>query len=295
MTPEQPAGIGHNNPPIAEVVAELFAPHAERVRPWVEAAGRVPDIADPETADKAVSLAARLAKEVKDIDKVRADAKQPYLEASRAIDGYAKTIITDVDAARGAVTAKLNAWQSELGRRERIERERREAEERAWREEAARIEREAREAEERARREAEEARLREIEADPEHQRQAAAKRAELERQAREAEQRRVDAELAAQRAADEAEARRRQEAAAKPTQLRSEYGAVASQRTITEYEVADAAKLGLWLMKNNPEALSDALLKIAGPMAKAAKVKPGEDRIPGLRAVARTTTVVKGS
>lgn len=195
MDTEQPAGIGHNNPPIAEVVAELFAPHADRVRPWVEAAGRVPDIDNPATAADAVTLAARLAAEWDDVDAQRKAVKAPHLDAGRIVDAAAAGIASDLEAAQNLVVAKVRAWMDRTGQ----------------------------------------------------------------------------------------------------SRINSEYGAAIYTREIVDYSVADARALGYWLMQHNPDALSDALLKIAGPMAKAMKVKPGEDRIPGLRAVARTTTVVKGS
>lgn len=186
----------------------------ERRDKLLAAAERAPEVIDDEdTAQKVSDFVKQLTALVKAAEAKRVDAKEPYLEGGRGIDGFFKSISDPVGKAKWRVEQVLAVFL-----RAKEERARRE------REEAARLAREEQERKARA-------------------------AWELGQKIRD-EQELADA-IAAEKAAKTAtaEAEKAQKAAdAKPAELsrtRGDYGAVASLRTYWTFRDLDRAQLDL--------------------------------------------------
>lgn len=139
-----------------------ITPEAEAQRNTiVEAAKRIVAVTDSDSCDLAQSRIKALATVRNAVEKSRNEVKKPVLELGRHIDGIAKDfvgIVIEEEARLGSLVNAYAAEQQRIARerqleaereRQRIERERHEAEMAAQRE-AARIERERMEAERRA-------------------------------------------------------------------------------------------------------------------------------------------------
>ena len=101
-------------------------------------------ITTPERADEAATLLRQIQETAAALEARRKEVKQPFLEAGSKIDGVCKAPAMTLEAARTAIRGKLAAWQAE---QDRIARDN----ERRRQEELARLEKERRDAEERAR------------------------------------------------------------------------------------------------------------------------------------------------
>lgn len=125
------APIGHNlrdelSIEIEEALAEFEARFAARSGEAERAF-----VTDDDSAGRAATLAKVLADISKGAERRRVEIKEPYLAASRKIDGAFVTFIESVETVRKKVIGLIGAYQRELERRALEERQRlaREAEE----------------------------------------------------------------------------------------------------------------------------------------------------------------------
>lgn len=213
------AELGHNRAPddadpLRERLADEHASITDRRDELLAAVERVPEvIEDDDTAGRAADFIKQLTACHKNAESTRVAEKEPYLAASRAVDGWFKKITEPLAKAKKTVEARLTVYQRKKADEERRARE------------AA--ERQAREAAEKARKEAEE------------------------RAAALAEESDLDAAVAAEEAANHAaeaaaEAERAADAkAAELSRTRGDYGAVASLRTHWTFRDLDRDKIAL--------------------------------------------------
>lgn len=256
---EQVRGIGDNLGAIPggeilrEYLADSNAALIHRRDELIEAAGRIPEI-DDNVARLVTDFVRQVTACAKAAEGARVAAKEPYLEGSRAVDGFYRMITDPLDKVKREVERRLTVYL-----RAKAEAERREREERA------RVEREEAE---RSRREAEEAERRL--ADENSLRQAIVADA----RAKEAEANRVKAE------------REAQAKAADLSRTRGEFGAVSSLRTYWTFADIDRDALDL-------EALR-AHLPIAGLEAAVRSfVRAGGRELRGVRIFETTDAVVR--
>ena len=218
------------------------------------AAARVPAIDDEDIARKVTDFVKQLGALVKASEAKRTDAKEPYLEGGRSVDGFFKAITDPVDKAKKAVEKKLTEYareKAEQERRDRLEQERL-----------------AREAAELARREAEE------------KAKTAADAASLD-DAIEAESKAESAQADLVKAAAAADAK-----AAELSRTRGEYGAVSSLRTQWVFGDIDRASLDL-------EALRPYLPLVGIETAIRAFIKAGGRELKGTSIYETTNVVVR--
>jgi hypothetical protein len=148
ITPLAPAG--HNNPPVdlhaalepralAAMIAAALARHTAATAALLAeyqrfAATTAAGIADDATDARAVEFAADIKIELDNTDATRAEIKAPVLAAQKAIDGAARVIADQLDAARTEVQRRHTAYL--IAKDTRIRAEAREAaaraEEAAW-------------------------------------------------------------------------------------------------------------------------------------------------------------------
>lgn len=300
--------IGHNNPPqpmdvmapvkpLAEQLAEDHAALLDRAKAIAGMAERLPNACeDDETASKlteAIKSATACAKALEDARKA---AKQPHLDAGKAVDSFFANRVLPVDGVKTKMGALLTAYQRKQEEAERKRLEAIAAEERRLAREAEAAAREA----ERVAREAAQAEARrqaEARAIIERQQGEARRKAEAEEAARrEAERQRLAAEQAeADRAREaarvaKAEATEAKEAASAPaaelTRARSDLGAVGSLRTTWHYEVTDEAAVPREYLTVDPA-------KIKAAMKAATKGGKCALKVPGVRVYSETNTVVR--
>lgn len=146
-----PAHIGHNKPPIEEIVPEEFRAELLRERPdflttldkYVDAAERA-HAEDDDGLKKCGDLVNGYRAILKHIDATHKTVKQPYLDGGRAVDAEKNALTARVNEAKGKVEKIGNDYVAKREAALRAERERIAEQERA----AARA---AMEAEERAR------------------------------------------------------------------------------------------------------------------------------------------------
>lgn len=117
------AGIGHNNPPLHELLAEETASLRERAEALTAAAGRA-FVEDGETAQRATLLAAQVKAHIKAVDAAREARKAPFLEGERTVDAHFGAIKKALDDAAAKVTAMINAYLQAEKRKADAERKR---------------------------------------------------------------------------------------------------------------------------------------------------------------------------
>lgn len=152
-----PAIIGHNKPPLEEIIPEEFRAELLRERPEfldklrdaVEAAGRAQAI-DDETLGRCGDLVNVYRAILKHIDATHKAVKEPYLQGGRLVDAEKKTLTERVEDAKRKVEAIGNAFVAKRQAEQRAEQERIAAEQRAAAERAAAAERERERAEQEA-------------------------------------------------------------------------------------------------------------------------------------------------
>ncbi|WP_085905865.1 hypothetical protein [Kiloniella majae] len=114
----QTPGIGDNFPP-SDI--ELLNAHLKeknegiegRVSELYEAAHRVPDIKDADTADKVTVLIKQISKAGSNADKSRKEDKAPFLESGKTVDAFYKPFGEMLSKAKKVAGAKLTAYQVE--------------------------------------------------------------------------------------------------------------------------------------------------------------------------------------
>lgn len=263
--PMQPAAavpvMGHNKPPLEEVIPEEFKAELLREKPefltrldqLVEAADRARATNDEELG-RCGDLVNGYRKLLNHINATHKAVKEPYLQGGRLVDAEKNALAERVNEAKAKVEGIGNAYEAERSARQRAERERIAAEQRAAAEAAARAEREQRQAEEealRAQREAANA----------EERAAAEQRA-----------------AAAARAAEEAMAAAAlaPAAAAKAEPVRSDAGSTVSGKQEWKSEVTDYT-VAFMAVEDNPkvrEAIDKAVANL---------VRAGKRQIEGVR------------
>lgn len=226
-----PAGIGHNQPPDdIELLRERLDAQTldlqRRIDDLSSAEKRLPEVTDDASAGDAADFVKMATAAIKDADAKRVDAKEPFLKAGRAVDGFFKGLSDPLDGLRRRVEQRITVY---LRAKEARERAAREAEARRLREEAEAREREAR----------------------------ALQRAKLDEEA--ARRREEAAASAAEANAVEAKVER-----AKPADLsrtRGDMGSVASLRRMWVGKIDDVRKVDLEALRPyiRPDAIQKAL------------------------------------
>ncbi len=255
-TEQQTPGPGHNQPPeivkseqtrqdvinyatdpkvILGALAEATTDLKTRFADLMSASDRVPaTIEDADNETKIIDYIRMLNAGIKDVEGRRKAAKDPYLMAGKAVDGYFKRMSDFLGDVKRIAGAKLTDYQRRKAEEERV---RRAEEERLAREDADR------------RREAEEVRLK-----VEHERQEEEARLKVEEDEDEpdfpvVEQDERTAEAAAEvHAADqkaEDAAKAASATAAERSRGRGEFGAVGSLRTTWAFEITDPSSIPL--------------------------------------------------
>jgi hypothetical protein len=135
------AGIGHNNPPINEVLKDQYKEMIWQIKRLEDAAfdlpSRIESDAQVESVQGFVQKARPLLKQVED---TRTREKEPHLSAGRTVDLFFKSLSDGLTRALSDVQARVNAYTAAKLEAERV---RREQEARALREEAEKARREA--------------------------------------------------------------------------------------------------------------------------------------------------------
>lgn len=209
ITP-QVIGIGHNRPPLKDMLRDQFTALTARVEQLLGSASRAPQsVEDDETLGKMGDLIKSITACAKNAEASRVSEKEPFLAAGREVDGFFKPLSDSLDKAKKRLEAPCGVYLRAKADAERKARE-----------DAERV---AREAAERALREAQEA---------------------------EAARRQSDSAAALDRAvAAEEAARQAQKAAeAKPAEMartRGEMGSVATLRTSWDAEITDFSAIPL--------------------------------------------------
>ena len=220
----------HNRPPdpiedLRAQLAETHGPLAQRKDDLIAMGERAPaSVDDEDTAAKIADAIKACAAFAKNATAARVAAKEPYLAAGRAVDGWFAALADPVDKVKSRLTALLTDYHKRVAAAERTRREAEAAELRRQQQEAERQRQEA----ERLAREA----------------RAAARRAEDDKAAAVAERLRAeqearDAKAAADKARAEAE-KAASVAAEKPAEMsrqRTDLGAVASLRRTWKFRV----------------------------------------------------------
>jgi hypothetical protein len=254
--------LHHNNPPadllvgdaLRDKLAEESGDLIRRRDDLLAAAGRIPAIDSDDIAGRVSDFIKQLTALSKMAESKRTDAKEPYLEGGRNIDGFFKAITDPVGKIKIMIERRLTDYLREKEARERREREERE--------------RLARETAEKARREAE-ARARAL-----------------------ADEQSLQAAIAAEKAAETASAdlvKAAQAAEARPAVLsrtRGEYGAVSSLRTQWVFDEIDREELDLEALRFHIPA--DGLEK-----AVRSFIKAGGRELRGTRIYETTAAVVR--
>ncbi|MFM8745577.1 MAG: hypothetical protein ACKOED_02770, partial [Aestuariivirga sp.] len=126
--------IGHNSPPpdlllggalrdrLAEENGQLIARRDE----LLAAAARIPAIDSDDVAGRVSDYIKQLTALTKAAESKRTDAKEPYLEGGRNIDGFFRAITDPVAKAKTAIERRLTDYLREKEARARREREERE-------------------------------------------------------------------------------------------------------------------------------------------------------------------------
>lgn len=221
-------GLGHNRPPLEEIIPAEFRAALLRDRPdflvklgqLVEAADRA-FANDDESLGRCGDLVGDYRKCLSHVNATHKEVKEPHLLAGRLVDAEKNALVDMIETAKRAVEAKGNAYVAERDAKLKAERDRIAAEER----EAAMKAAAAEQARINAEREAEAAARA---ASNDAEREAAAARAEQAR--REAEEAMQNAALAAAQATSKAEP------------VRSDAGSTVSGKQEWLCEVEDYAK-----------------------------------------------------
>ncbi|CDO37622.1 hypothetical protein [Novosphingobium sp. KN65.2] len=258
-----PAGVGHNRPPLEELIPAEFREELLRDNPdflrkfdeLVDASNRA-RATDDDELKRCGNLVKSYRALIARINETHKIVKQPYLDGGRLVDSEKNSLISRVEAAKKKVEGIGDAYVAKKDAEERAERERLAAEQRAAAEAAAQAERARREAEEEAARAAREAAS-------EEERQAAAERAA--QAAREAEEAMAAAALAPA-------------APAKAEPVRSDEGATISGSKEWMSEVEDYPK-AFKIVKGDAK-VREAIDKAIAKLVKSTK---GQMEMPGVR------------
>jgi len=299
------AGIGHNNPPLAETLAEETAALKQRAADLAAAAGRA-KATDDDTAGKAVLLIKMMSEHRKDIEAARETAVRPHLEGQRTVNAHfagLDSMLAETDAKKKVVGGPLVSVTGMVDAY-RLKKEAEAAAERRWLEEEARKQRVAAEAADRARREAEDRSAREAAeaqrkiaeaeafarqaGDREAAERLARERAEAEAARSKAREDSVRAELESRQASEQAEALVRQAAATTSGPIDSGFGVKASGRKSCRAEITDLTAALKHAVKVDKAAILAAVQQVYDR-----QVRAGVRELPGATVHESTTTVIR--
>lgn len=291
-------GIGDNNPPLTELLADETAELKKRSDELVAGAGRCV-VTDADTAKRAVLLAGMMTDHGKKIEAAREERKRPFLEGGRTVDAHyaalkAPLVGNDpkgkLGGAAAEVVAKADAWRREEDRRVAEERRRLEDEARAAREAQEAAQRAQREAEEASRRAAAEAERRIRAAEEEARKagdRAAEEKARRERAEADAERRRAETAAEARRIADEIDAKaetdriaalERQAAATVAKPIDTGLGVKAFGRAVWTGKITDLKLALRHAMKVEPAAIETAVQGVLDRQVRAkVRIFPGAE------------------
>jgi len=249
-----PAGIGHNKPPLEELIPEEFRAELLRERPdflakldqYVGAAGRAVATNDDELA-RCGDLVNAYRALLKHIDATHTAVKAPHLLAGRLVDAEKNALKAGVEEAKVKVERIGNAYVADREAKRRAEEERLAAEQRAAAARAAAAERDRLEAERKAAAAAAEAR-------------SAEERAAAEREAEEARQRSQEAMADAALSAA---------APGKVEPVRSDAGAAVSGKVEYQSQVEDFGKA--FRAVKDDERVKEAVEKAIARLVRAGK------------------------
>jgi len=142
-TPPSAAPLGHNKPPIEEVVKAEFRDalladrpdFLDRVDQFIAVVSRA-EVTDDDTLGRAGDLDKMLRAADAHVVEVHKAVKQPYLDGGRAVDAEKKSITDRIASARFTLKDGMNAFVAQREARRRAEEAARAAEERRLAEEA---------------------------------------------------------------------------------------------------------------------------------------------------------------
>lgn len=141
--------IGHNKPPIEEIIPEEFRAELLREKPYffdklsdLEGSAERATCTSEDELGRCGDLVKTLRAAEKHVEETHKAVKQPYLDGGRLVDGEKKALLERIAKARKKIDTPMNAFIAEREARERAERERQAAEERRQAEAAAQAERE---------------------------------------------------------------------------------------------------------------------------------------------------------
>jgi len=249
------AGLGHNLPPLDEILREEIAPHLERDDELIAAATQS-RIAGLDDAERVTTLVALIRDQERILARAHEERKAPFLRDGRLVDRAYHPEIKRLLATRTELERMLTRWK-------------------ATRDEEARLERE---------RLAEQQRLREAEAD--HAR-AVAEAAKANGTGS------IAAELDAIRAQEEADSLARQAETVRPQAIRTAAGSVAMRREIT-FKLTDEKKAIAWLYKNRRSEIIQAARTIIGAHLRSMGVDAAQNAdIPGVTVTIESKATVR--
>lgn len=233
-------GIGHNAPPLADIIAEETKPLRERADALITSVNNS-KIDSPESAAQVATLGNMLRDHREAVETARKAAAKPYDDGKALVQSaYARGILDPLDAAMAACRKMLDAWRDHLSALAAAEQRKRDAE-------AAEARRVAEEAE-KARRDAE----------------AAGDAGAA-----------IKAEMEALQAAERAEKLETGEGAIRPeAMIRTQAG---SAGTSTQ-RVPVVTNIGLclrWLIENHSAALLETLAPLIARLTRAKMTIPG--------------------
>ena len=235
--PDERMGIGGNNPPLAESLADETAADRARMLELVAGANAAV-IKSPADQARVTTLAGLIGTHYTEVEAKRVLRKAPFDEGAKAVQAaYKQAILDPLDAAKTRLRTLNDDYEREQERLRNAER-RRLAEE-----------------EERQRREAED---------------AARKAVEAVTQGRSG----LAAELAAIEARDRADAAARAREAVRAAPVRTDMG-TASQTTVRTFVIDDLMKVWRYLNKSHKAALIEQLQPLVDRLGRAKITIPG--------------------
>ena len=117
---EQAPGIGHNAPPIEEILADTRSALLARVEPIAERANGLPKkIASEDDLALVTPVVVDAKALAKEIENARRDDKQPYLDGGRAVDAFFKPHKDRLDRIASVFERLASDFQREKIRQER--------------------------------------------------------------------------------------------------------------------------------------------------------------------------------
>lgn len=252
--PVATAHMGHNRPPLAEIIPAEFRAALLADQPdfltvlddRVDQASRA-RATDEEELKRCGNLVKAFREIIAHVNATHKAVKEPYLEGGRLVDAEKNALIDRVDAAKRRVEAIGNAFVAERDAKLRAEQARAEAEQRAAAERAAAAEREREAAEQAA--------------------EQAARTATNDAERAAAEQRAAEAAEAAEAAMAEAALAPAAPARAEP--IRSDEGAVISGKQEWKSEVTDYT-VAFMHVEDHPR-VREAIDKAVAQLVKAGK------------------------